>query len=191
MKKTKTSIKLFIFICICVLIIFITLFSLNSKEKTSCNIEDKTCINTEILKKNKMILNPIDSFKDIEISNIYIENDYLTAKVKFTIAPEFYSLNELNIFYTEYPFKVTINPNTNESSVYPCDQLYKLDIKDQEESEILIKEKITKDIQNSLLSNEDEFFSISLSFKSPKGENEQIHEQSFVFPKQEINNKNK
>ena len=65
------------------LIIFITLFSLNSKEKTSCNIEDKTCINTEILKKNKMILNPIDSFKDIEISNIYIENDYLTAKVKF------------------------------------------------------------------------------------------------------------
>ena len=111
--------------------------------------------------------------------------------MKFTIAPEFYSLNELNIFYTEYPFKVTINPNTNESSVYPCDQLYKLDIKDQEESEILIKEKITKDIQNSLLSNEDEFFSISLSFKSPKGENEQIHEQSFVFPKQEINNKNK
>ena len=138
-----------------------------------------------------MILNPIDSFKDIDISNVYIENDYLIATVKFTIAPEFYSLNELNIFYTEYPFKITINPNTNDSSAYPSDQLYKLDIKDQEESEIVIKEKITKDMQSSLLSNEDEFCSISLLFKSPKDVNEQIHEQSFVFPKQEIKNKSK
>lgn len=191
MKKTKTSIKLFLLIGICMLIIFITLFSLNPKEKTSCNIEDKTCINTEILKKNKMILNPIDSFKDIDISNVYIENDYLIATVKFTITPEFYSLNELNIFYTEYPFKITINPNTNDSSAYPSDQLYKLDIKNQEESEIVIKEKITKDMQSSLLSNEDEFCSISLLFKSPKDVNEQIHEQSFVFPKQEIKNKSK